>query len=251
MKIIAFYSIKGGVGKTAACVNLAYWAARQGFSTLLCDLDLQGSASFYFRIKAPKKFNTKKLLKGGKSVEKNIMGTDFENLDLLSSDISYRNLDLKLDSFKKSTERLKKVISSLNTSYDFIFLDCPPSLTLVSENIFLASDYLLVPVIPTPLSKLNYIKLLKFFKEYHLDRSKIKAFFSMVENRKKLHRELITSLSQKNARFLQSRIPYSAEVEKMGIYRRPLLSTSLTSKASLSYVSLWQEIRAMINKTDI
>lgn len=250
MKIIAFYSIKGGVGKTAACVNVAYWAGRQGFSTLLCDLDLQCSAAYYFRIKSHKKFNTKKLLKGGKSVEKNIMGTDFENLDLLPSDISYRNLDLKLDNLKNSRERLKKVICSLNTSYDFIFLDCPPNLTLVSENVFFAADYLFVPVIPTPLSKLTYLKLLKFFKAHHIDRTKIKAFFSMVENRKKLHRELINTLSQKNGRFLKSQIPYSSDVEKMGVYRKPLLSTSLTSKASLSYINLWQEIRSLVNQLD-
>ena len=77
MNILAFYNIKGGVGKTASCVNLAYLAAAGGEPTLLCDLDPQGSASYYFRIRPSAKYSSRKFLKGGKKIAKNIKGTDF------------------------------------------------------------------------------------------------------------------------------------------------------------------------------
>ncbi|WP_419661135.1 putative cobyrinic acid ac-diamide synthase [Desulfosarcina variabilis str. Montpellier] len=94
MKSIALYSIKGGVGKTAACVNLAHLAARKRGPTLLCDLDPQGASTFYYRIQPKRKYNSRKFLKGGKKIDKAIRGTDFENLDLLPADLSYSNLDI-------------------------------------------------------------------------------------------------------------------------------------------------------------
>ncbi len=142
MQIIALYNIKGGVGKTAAAVNLAYLASLNGARTLLCDLDPQGSASFYLRIRPSKKFGRKKLIKGGKHIQQNIKGTDYENLDFLPSALSYRNLDIALDNLKRSQKRLKETLQPLKKEYDFLFLDCPPNITLVSENIFHAADCL-------------------------------------------------------------------------------------------------------------
>ena len=148
MSIFAVYTIKGGVGKTAASVNLAYLSSRQG-RTLLCDMDPQGSASYYFRIRPGSKFSGKKLLKGGHHIEDNIKATDFDGLDMLPADFSYRNIDIALDDCKKSHHRLAKVLRPLEEEYERIFLDCPPNITLLSENIFHAADHILVPVIPT------------------------------------------------------------------------------------------------------
>ena len=164
MNILALYSIKGGVGKTAACVNLAYLAAAEGHSTLICDLDPQGAASYYFRIKPAKKQSGKKIIKNRKFLDRNIKGTDYRELDLLPSDISYRNLDIILDKTKKSKNRLQQLLTSFKGEYDYIFLDCPPNITLVSENVFRASQHILVPIIPTSLSILTYEKLFIFFE---------------------------------------------------------------------------------------
>ena len=246
MKIIALYNIKGGVGKTVTSVNLGYLASRERARTLLCDLDLQGSASFYFRIKASKKYNTKEFLRSKTGIDKYIKSTDFDYLDLLPSDISYRNLDIKLNDLKNPKKHLKKILKPLASTYKYIFLDCPPNLTLLSENVFYAADKILVPFIPTTLSEMTYKKMLKFFKNNNLDRSKLLPFFSMVEMRKKLHKATIESMVEKDERFLQHLIPYASDVEKMGIYRKPLLSYSLTSEASLSYIALWQELRSKL-----
>jgi len=86
MKVLALYSIKGGVGKTSSAVNLAYTAANNGFKTLVWDLDPQGASSFYFRIKPKIKGGGKDLIDGKRELDGLIKGTDFNNLDLLPSD---------------------------------------------------------------------------------------------------------------------------------------------------------------------
>lgn len=242
MSIIAVYNIKGGVGKTAASVNLAYLSSRQQGKTLLLDMDPQGSASFYFRIRSPEKFSTKKLLKGGKHIEENIRGTDYPGLDMLPADFSYRNIDLALDECKKSHKRLSKVLQPLQEEYDRIILDCPPNLTLLSENIFYAADRILAPVIPTTLSLLSLEQLFAFLDEIGQSRHKVLAFFSMVEKRKKMHTEAMQSMRGKDG-VLRSVIPYSADVERMGVYRQPVAAALPGSIAATAYKNLWQEIQ--------
>lgn len=248
MKIFALYSIKGGVGKTAAAVNFAYLSARDGFRTLLCDLDPQGSASFYFRIRPRKKFSSKKLLKGGVQIERNIRGTDFENLDLLPADLSFRKLDVQLANKKHSKSRLDRLFEPFADEYDHVFLDCPPNITLLSENVFRVADLLLVPLIPTTLSVLTYDKLLTFFKKQSLSRRIITPFFSMVEQRKRLHRETMADLVD-NERFLKSWIPYLSEVEKMGLTRMPVVASAPESAAAAAYNLVWREICGRIEIT--
>ena len=248
MTILALYSIKGGVGKTAAAVNLAYLSSCDGFRTLLCDLDPQGSASYYFRIRAPKKFNSKTLLKGGKKVDRAIRGSDYENLDLLPSDFSYRKLDLALGNRTRSKKWLKELLTPFEDEYDFIFLDCPPNITLLSENVFFAADYILLPFVPTPLSLLTYDKLLKFFNKSKLDQTRIIPFFSMVEQQKKVHKDVIREMEE-NGHFLKCPIPYAADIEKMGIYRQPIACTQPSSKATSSFEELWNELKGIIHST--
>ena len=111
MTILGIYSNKGGVGKTATSVNLSYIAAQTGAKTLLCDLDPQGSATYYFRIKPKLKSGAKEFIKGGIQVHENIKGTDYENLDLLPADFSLRNLDVAFNKFGSPKKRLKKILS--------------------------------------------------------------------------------------------------------------------------------------------
>jgi chromosome partitioning protein len=247
MKTIALYSIKGGVGKTAAAVNLSYLSSLLSTPTLICDLDPQGASSYYFRIAASKKYNSDKFLKGDKKIYQHIKATDFENLDLLPSDFSYRNLDIELSEEKKPQKKLKKNMAELGEDYRFVFFDCPPNLTLLSESVFAASDVVIVPLIPTTLSIRTYIQLKDFFEANKLDSSKILPFFSMVEKKKKLHRDIIDEFRNTQG-FLTQTIPYNSEVEKMGIYRAPLNAVLPNSPASKAYRNLWEELRGHLER---
>ncbi|MGK2906683.1 MAG: ParA family protein [Desulfuromonadales bacterium] len=246
MKILATYNIKGGVGKTAAAVNLAWMAARDGIPTLVWDLDPQAAASFYFRVKPKVKGGGKGLMNSKHDLGDLIKGTDFANLDLLPADFSYRHLDLLLDDHKKPTRQLRKLLKPLAAEYGCIILDCPPNISLVSEAVFQAADALLVPVIPTPLSLRTLQQLMAFRTRHGLDKLHILPFFSMVDRRKKLHQEIVADLPRQYPHMLIAEIPYASDVERMGIHRAPLGSYAGNSRSARAYAALWLEVRARI-----
>lgn len=242
MKIIATFNIKGGVGKTSTAVNLAYLAARDGSRTLVWDLDPQGASSYYFRIKPKIKGGSKKLIEGKRELDDMIKGTDFDNLDLLPSDFSFRNLDLVLESKKKPTHQLEKLLKPLSQEYDFIFLDCPPSISLLSEAVFKAADILLSPVIPTTLSIRTLDQLKQFIKEEKNKKIQIMPFFSMVDRRKKMHLDILETMPKQYPELLKSAIPYASDIERMGLERMPLGGFVKSGRSIKAYQDLWEEI---------
>jgi cellulose biosynthesis protein BcsQ len=243
MTTLALYSNKGGVGKTAAAVNLSYLAARMGTKTLICDLDPQGSASYYFRVKPKLKSGPKGFARGAKGVYKSVKGTDFENLDILPADFSLRKLDVLYSKFGNSKIRLKKMLYPFASEYRLIVLDCPVTIGILAENILNAADHTLVPMIPTTLSVRTYRQLLAFCKKKKYDTARIYPFFSMVDRHKKMHKELMLSVSRDFNGVLKSFVPYLAQVEKMGIYRAPVAVFAPRSLASKSYQNLWSKVQ--------
>ena len=250
MTTLAIYSNKGGVGKTAAAVNLSYLAAQTGSKTLICDLDPQSSATYYFRVRPKLKSGAKGLIKGGKRLERSIKGTDYENLDLLPADFSLRNLDVTFDKLKRSTQRLSKILDPFKVEYDLIILDCPVTISILADNIFNAVDYTLVPLIPTTLSVRAYRQLLSFCKNTNYDVRKIYSFFSMVDRRKKMHHGLMAKVLKEFNGVLRSLIPYLSQIERMGIKREPVAAFSPESAASKSYQNLWEKIQETILSHD-
>ncbi len=252
MTTLALYSNKGGVGKTAASVNLSYLAVQTGVKTLICDLDPQSSTTYYFRVRPKLKPGARGFIRGGKQIAKSIKGTDYENLDLLPADFSHRNLDVTFDRLKRSKQRLSKILDPLKDEYDLIILDCPSTINILADNIFNAVDYALVPLIPTTLSMRTHRQLLSFCKKNKYNSGKIYTFFSMVDRRKKMHNELMATVSKEFNGVLQSHIPYLSQIEKMGIQREPVAAFSPKSVASKSYQNLWEEVRTIIfSNTDI
>ena len=239
MKTYATYNIKGGVGKTTAAVNLAYLSAHDGYRTLLWDLDPQGAASFLFRIKPRVKGGGKALIRGRKALDDAIKGTDFENLDLLPADFTYRNMDLLLGGAdKKPTRKVAQLLRPLAGEYDNVFLDCPPSISLVSESVFEAADALLIPLLPATLSArtLDYIDQVAGADVQRL------AFFSMVDARKRMHRDVMDTFTAERPEMLHAVIPLAADVERMGAARAPLQEFAPRGRAAEAFRQLWAEV---------
>jgi len=248
MKIIASYSIKGGVGKTAASVNLAYASAKAGNETLLIDLDPQGASSFYFRISAGNKEKRGYFFTQKNRLLKQIRGSNYKRLDILPANLSFRNFDIMLNKMSKSKKRLKQILSSLDKEYDLIILDCPPNINLLSENVFNAADMILVPVIPTTLSERTYEQLLTFFKNNGYKRKIIRPFFSMAQSKNKLHRQTIADMENRHPEFLTSIISFLTEIERMGVHRKPALVYASKKSHVQSYRTLFNEIVNILDK---
>jgi cellulose biosynthesis protein BcsQ len=241
-RVLATYNIKGGVGKTSAAVNLAYLAAVGGARTLLWDLDPQGASTYVFRIKPRVKGGGRKLVRGKSDVDSLLKGTDHERLELLPADFSYRHMDLALADSKDPTSRLSRVIAGLSDDYDYVFLDCPPSISLVSEGVFEAADALLVPIVPATLSSRTFDQLRKVVRDSG-DGPQVLAFLSMVDRRKRLHRELVQSLHAEHPEVMSASIPNASEVERMGLERTVLEQFAPDSRAARAYRELWEEVR--------
>jgi chromosome partitioning protein len=246
MNTVAIYHIKGGVGKTATAVNLAYLAALSGQRVLLWDLDPQAASSFYFRVKPKIKGGGKRLLHSDADIFKAIKASDYENLDILPADFSYRKMDHQLETKKT----LKRALEPLREAYDLILLDCPPNITYVSENIFRACDAMAIPVIPTILSLRTLEQLTEFFKAKELTHIKMMPFFSIVDSRRQLHRDIMTSLPAQVPTLLKTYIPNATEVERMGVKRKPLPVFANSSKASKAYCYLLAEMMGRLGRND-
>ena len=243
MKTLATYNIKGGVGKTAAAVNLAYLAACGGRRTLLWDLDPQGAASYLLRVRPRVKGGGKALISGKKALDQAAKPTEFDRLDLVPADLTYRNLDLVLDAAKKSTQRIARLLDPLEDDYDLAILDCPPGISLASENVLHAADVLLVPLIPTTLSVRTLEQLTEFAAELEYPPA-LFPFFTMVDGRKRLHREVVDQLRAERKDLATTVIPALSVVEQMAVHRAPLPVFAPRSRVTRSYESLWEEVRA-------
>jgi cellulose biosynthesis protein BcsQ len=243
VKTLATYNIKGGVGKTASAVNLAYLAARDGLRTLLWDLDPQGAASYLLRVRPRVKGGGKALVRGKRSLEEAVKVTEFDGLDLVPADFTYRNLDLVLGETKKPTQRITRLLGPMADNYDLAVLDCPPGISLVSENVVHAANILLIPLIPTTLSVRTLEQLTEFVGELDHPPTLI-PFFTMVDGRKRLHREVIDDLRAHRDDLATTVVPALSLVEQMAVHRAPLPVFAPRSRVTRSYEDLWAEVSA-------
>jgi cellulose biosynthesis protein BcsQ len=134
----------------------------------------------------------------------------------------------------------------LGEQYGALFLDCPPGISLLSENVLRAADLVIVPLLPTPLSVRMLVQLQEFVSGEGWADVKLLPFFSMVDRRKSLHGEVITSTRAQFPTMLATEVPYSSEIERMTERRAPLPAFSPRSAVGLVYAALWAEVEAQM-----
>ncbi len=236
--VIAIYNIKGGVGKTSTTINLAYNASKNS-RVLVWDLDPQGASTFYLEKKVKDKNFIEKA--NSKGLNKFIKKTNLKNIDIIPADLSLRNIEKHLE----DDETFKELLSTIR-GYKYVFIDSPPTLSTISQNIFKASNVIVIPTIPTILSVRTYNQIVKYFKNYTKNR-KIFTFLSMVDKRKRMHLEIsekILKLPKKQ--ILKTPIYNSIVVERMGEELAPVELFAPHSDSAKSYIELWREIRGKI-----
>ncbi len=245
MKVLATYSIKGGVGKTTTAVNLAAAAAASGSRVLLWDLDPQGAATFFVRVKPRVRGGVERLVGKSGSLEANIRATDDSAVHIVPADFSLRHLDLALDDTKHPTRRLAALLEPIADRYDVAILDCPPGITLTSESVFGAADALIVPTIPTTLSERTLEQLTDFLAE-RPPAPMVLPFTSMLDRRKRLQRDTFARLMTDIPGFLPTAIPNASVIEQMGIERSPVAAFAPKSPAASAFARLWGDIAARV-----
>ncbi len=240
MRVVAVAGAKGGVGKTAAAVNLAVIASAAGYRTLLWDLDPQGAATHCYRARAKVKGGASRLLGGKRDLQTYVRSTDHLRLDLLPADPSFRVVDTILSARRWPDRVIRKLLRSLDGSYDVVVLDCAPGLGVVTESILAASDVVVAPIIPAPLAVRSLDQLDEFVAE-HRSGVPVVAFLSMLDERKVLHRQVLTQV-RGDRRFALAAVPVSSAVERMGMEQVPAVVASPRNLAATAYRRLWAEV---------
>lgn len=145
-KIIAIANQKGGVGKTTTAVNISTILAKKGKKTLMIDADPQGNATSGLGIDKNVELSTYDILIGDTKINETLQDTQIKNLKVCPSTINLAGAEVELVSAEEREFRLKKKLDEVKEEYDYIIIDCPPSLGLITLNSFTASDSVLIPV---------------------------------------------------------------------------------------------------------
>jgi len=243
MRVVASCSGKGGVGKTTVAVNVAALAARS-LRVVLWDLDPQGAATHCLAAVPAARGVTKDLVRGRSSLLERAIATRWNGLAIVAGDRSARNLDRLLD----EEHRLHTMLRPLREYFDLVVLDCPPGAGRLAEQIVDASDGLLVPLIPGPLSVRALDQLGDLVTRVEREqprngrgRPTLLPFFSMVDRRKRLHRETIEAVQLARPETLSAQIPISAEIERMPVYRAPVVAQAPDGRPARAFAELWRE----------
>ncbi|GHV00784.1 sporulation initiation inhibitor protein Soj [Clostridia bacterium] len=246
-KIVAFANQKGGVGKTTSCINVAAYVAIMGKKTVVVDIDPQGNLTSGLGIRKNKLTRSiySMLIDDINAVEV-ILHTGVPGLDIIPSNVDLAGAEVQLVPFTEREYVLKKAIQRLKNTYDYVFIDCPPSLGLLTINALTASDSVLIPIqgeffALEGLSQLmNTIKLVKKHTNKTLDiEGVILTMFDPRSNIVVSVAEEVTKLFGKKV--FSIKIPRNIKLVEAPSYGLPILQYEPRSNGALAYKALSEE----------
>lgn len=248
-RIISIANQKGGVGKTTTTVNLSACLAEKGKKVLTIDIDPQGNSTRGLGVDKSKLEHTSyELLLGESSLEQVIMPDIYENLSLIPADVDLAGAEVELIGIEDSSFILKKYLQELKNDYDFIIIDCPPSLSVLTVNALSASDTVLVPIqceffALEGLSQLMYtINLVK--KRLNPDLEIEGVVFTMYDARTNLSLQVVDEVKKELRRtnIYQTIIPRNVRLGEAPSYGLPINLYDPNSKGADSYRLLADEV---------
>ena len=247
-KTIAVTNQKGGVGKTTTAVNVAAGIAKLGYKVLLIDTDPQGNATSGVGVdKRSVKYSAYSIIVDDIKAEDATLHKEFENLDVIPSSIELAAAELELADMEHREARLKSTLATVKSEYDYILIDCPPSLGLITTNALCAADTILVPIQPEyyaleGLSQLiATVRLVKRKYNPYLEIEGV--LLTMYDGRLNLTQQVVQEVKKFfPKKVFSSVIPRGVRLSEAPSFGMPVMYFDKSCKGSLAYMELSREI---------
>lgn len=246
--IISIVNQKGGVGKTTTAVNLAAGLGILGKRTLLIDIDPQGnSTSGYGISKRDTKLNSYHLLTNAAKIDSVIIKTEFSNVDVIPSGMDLAGAEIEMIDLDNRESVLKMAVANVYNDYDYILLDCPPSLSLITLNALVASDRVLVPIqceyyALEGLSQLmSTVRLVK--QKYNPELELEGVLLTMFDGRLNLTQQVVGEVKRFFPRkVFATVIPRTVRLSEAPSFGQPIQYYDKGNKGAIAYNTLAEEI---------
>lgn len=246
-KVIAIANQKGGVGKTTTTINFSSALGRAGKKILVIDADPQGNSTSGLGVnKREKTISTYQLLVGSARIEDAIVKTQYKNLDVVPSNIDLAGVEIELVEMEERTYRLKQALSPVKEQYDYIIIDCPPSLGLITLNALTVANSLLIPIqceyyalegLSQLMATVRQIKRL-----YNPDIEIEGVLLTMYDSRLNLTMQVVAEVKKHfTGKVFKTVIPRNVRLSEAPSYGQPIQYYEETSKGATSYNDMAKE----------